>query len=74
MLSKEIREDLEDYYGARILNISPYTAKNSDGEYEQFFQVDMTTREESFYILVDAYGAVCGGREMRYDVYRFREV
>ena len=74
MLTNEIRKDLEEYYmekyGAIILNIAPYMAENSDGEMEQFYQVNMASDEESFYINVDEYGAVCGGREMRYDVYR----
>lgn len=71
MLSREIRKELEEDYGARILSISPYVAKNSDGEYEQFYQVNMMTREESFYVDVDEWGAVLGGRGTKHDVYRF---
>lgn len=65
MLSTELQRDLEDRYNARILFIAPFVSENSFGEYEQFYQVDMVNREESFYLHVDEYGAVCG-QEKRY--------
>lgn len=62
MLAKEIQKDLEEYYGARITAIMPYRAE-SDGEDEQFYEVHFNA---TFYVNVDEYGAVCGGREMKY--------
>ena len=61
MLAKPIQDDLKERYGARINRIEPYTAINSDGETEQFYEVHMTDTEKfSFYLNVDEYGAVCG--------------
>ena len=68
MLSKEIREDLQERCNARIMYIAPYIAENSDGEPEQYFQVNMMDDTSTFYINVDAFGAVCGGEACRYDV------
>jgi len=61
MLSNEIKQDLQERFNAHIQEIIPYYAVNSDGENEQYFEVQMANREESFYLNVDEYGAVCGG-------------
>lgn len=68
MLSKEIREDLEDRCKARIMFMAPYIAENSDGVPEQYYQVNMMDDTTTFYINVDTFGAVCGGEACRYDV------
>lgn len=68
MLSKEIRKDLEERCKARIMFVAPYIAENSEGVPEQYYQVDMMDDTTTFYILVDAFGAVCGGEACRYDV------
>lgn len=60
MLNAEIRNDLQERWNARIQHIIPYTAENSDGELEQYYEVQMANTEESFYLNVDEYGAVCG--------------
>ena len=70
MLTNEIKKDLEERCEARILFVAPYVATNSDGVPEQFYQVDMEDRATSFYILVDEFGAICGGEGCRYDVTR----
>lgn len=57
MLSKEIREDLEDRCKARIMFVAPYIAENSDGVPEQYYQVKMMDDTTTFYIIVDAFGA-----------------
>ena len=71
MLAKEFQKELEERYEARILFIAPYMAQNSDGQVEQYYQVDMANDEESFYLNVDEFGAVCG--QEKHDVRRFDE-
>ena len=60
MLSAEIKQDLQERWDARIFSIIPFVNENSDGELEQFYQVDMANTKESFYIYVDEYGACLG--------------
>lgn len=60
MLTSEIKQDLQERFNACIQAVIPYTATNSDGEIEQYFEVQMANREEAFYLNVDRFGAVCG--------------
>ena len=60
MLDAKIRNDLQERWNARIQAVIPYTAVNSDGENEQYYEVQMANREEAFYLNVDEFGAVCG--------------
>lgn len=68
MLSMEIRKELEERLEARITDVLPYTAENSDGEPEQFYAVKFTEPRWSYWLDVDEFGATLGGDACKYDI------
>ena len=68
MLSKEIRTDLEERLGARIISIVPFNIKNSDGVNEQIYAVRFIEPKYEYTLDVDEFGATLGGDACKYDV------